>query len=349
MNPRPVVLASKAEHGNGPFTRSGVATSRRRLWAWARLAGGAAILVVLVARLGADPFLDALRLTSLWALVAAVAVTALTTVCCAWRWSLVAEALDVDVSLGSAIAAYYRSQFLNVTLPSGVLGDVHRALLHGRDVGQLGRGLRSVAWERALGQVVQIGLTVLVLLALPSPLRSRVPVILLVGVVLGLVVVGLTVVASRSARGWPARVARTLVDDLHRILHARRTWLGIVLASGAAAVGHVVIFLVALRTTGVTASTGRLLPLVLVIMLASVVPTNVAGWGPREGAAAWAFSTSGLSAAQGVTAAVVFGVMVLVATLPGAVVLLTGRRSWRVPKPGPSRLHRRRTKEVSRG
>jgi len=52
----------------------------------------------------------------------------------------------------------------------------------------------------------------------------------------------------------------------------------------------------------------------------------VAGWGPREGVAAWAFAAAGLGAAQGVATAVVYGVLVFVASLPGAVVLLLGMR-----------------------
>ena len=63
----------------------------RNIWTWARLAGGAAILAVLVWRVGASPFVDGLRLTTAWALAAAVAITSLTTLCCAWRWSLVAR------------------------------------------------------------------------------------------------------------------------------------------------------------------------------------------------------------------------------------------------------------------
>jgi hypothetical protein len=57
----------------------------RSIWTWARLAGGAAILAVLVWRVGAGPFVDGLRLTTAWAL-AAMAITSLTTLCCAWRW-----------------------------------------------------------------------------------------------------------------------------------------------------------------------------------------------------------------------------------------------------------------------
>src|SRR6185369_7974789 len=64
--------------------------------------------------------------------------------------------------------------FLNATLPGGVLGDVHRAVRHGRDVGDLGGSARAVVAERGAGQVVQIAVSLAVLLALPSPFRSRV-------------------------------------------------------------------------------------------------------------------------------------------------------------------------------
>ena len=68
----------------------------------------------------------------------------------------------------------------------------------------------------------------------------------------------------------------------------------------------------------------QLLPLALLVLLAMAVPTNIGGWGPREGVAAWAFAAAGLGAAQGVATAVVYGVMALVASLPGAVVLVVG-------------------------
>ena len=85
--------------------------------------------------------------------------------------------------------------------------------------------------------------------------------------------------------------------------------------------GHLATFLLAARTAGATAPLSLLLPLTLLALLAMAVPVNVAGWGPREGVAAWAFGAAGLTAAQGVTVAVTYGVLALVATLPGAAVL----------------------------
>jgi hypothetical protein len=105
-------------------------------------------------------------------------------------------------------------------------------------------------------------------------------------------------------------------------LFARRGWPGIVLASTAVVAGHLATFLVAARTAGSTAPLTRLVPLGLLILVAMALPLNVGGWGPREGAAAWAFGAAGLTADLGVSTAVVYGVLVLVASLPGATVLL---------------------------
>jgi uncharacterized membrane protein YbhN (UPF0104 family) len=294
----------------------------RTLWAWARPLGGAGLLVVLVWRLGTGPFLEGFGMIAWWSLAASAGIALLTTVCCAWRWGLVARGLGAVVPLPAAVAAYYRSQFLNTTLPGGVLGDVHRAVRHGRDVGDLGLGLRAVAWERSAGQFVQIVLTMIVLLLQPSPVRSAMPIVAtaLVAGTLCAVLLNRALPHGGSSR-W-ARTQRLVIADLREGLLARRAWPGIVLASAVVVAGHAATFLIAARTAGSTASPVRLLPLALLVLLAMGVPTNIGGWGPREGMAAWVFGVAGLGAAQGVATSVVYGVMVLVANLPGAGMLL---------------------------
>ena len=79
--------------------------------------------------------------------------------------------------------------------------------------------------------------------------------------------------------------------------------------------------MIAARTAGTTAPPSQMLPIALLVMMAMVLP-SVGGWGPREGVTAWAFGAAGLGAQRGVTTAVVYGVMVLVASLPGAAVLV---------------------------
>ncbi|OLB81763.1 MAG: dolichol-P-glucose synthetase-like protein [Actinobacteria bacterium 13_2_20CM_2_71_6] len=266
--------------------RPGVPTTRL-LWAWVRPLGGVGILAFLLWRLGTGPFLDGLHLIDRWALAAALAIGALTTVCCAWRWSLVAGGLGVRLPLRTAVGHCYRAIFLNATLPGGVLGDVHRAVRHGRDTGDVGRGIRAVVWERTAGLVVTVALATMVLLAFPSPVRSYLPVAIALSLAGGLGAVLLVRALPRRGPARWARALRTAEADIRAGLIARGNWLGIVLATAGVLGGHL------------------------------------------EGVAAWAFGAAGLTAAQGVATAVVYGALVLVASLPGAAVLVV--RRIRVP------------------
>jgi glycosyltransferase 2 family protein len=275
---------------------------------WAHLAA-AATLAVLVWRVGTGPFLDGLRAVDGRALVAASGLAVLTTVCCAWRWRTVAGGLGVELPLGTAVAAYYRSLFLNVTLPGGVVGDVHRGISHGRESRDVGLGLRAVAWERSAGQAVQILLTLAVLLVLPSPVRAVAPLV-------AVAVLGVAVGIAVGIRAWPA-AARDVRDALLN----HRAWAPVAVASTLVVAGHAVTFVIAARTAGATAPPDQLLPLALLVLLGAALP-NIGGWGPREGVTAWAFAAAGLGASLGVATAVVYGVMVFVASLPGAAILL---------------------------
>ena len=74
-------------------------------WRWVNLTLAGATLAVLLWRLGADPFLDGLRAVNGWTLAAASGLALLTTVCCAWRWRIVARGLGVELPFGTAVAA----------------------------------------------------------------------------------------------------------------------------------------------------------------------------------------------------------------------------------------------------
>jgi uncharacterized membrane protein YbhN (UPF0104 family) len=291
----------------------------------AHLLCGVLILALIVWRLGTGPFLHGFRTITAGSLAAAAAIAVVSTVCSAWRWNLVARRLSAGVPMPAAVAAYYRSQFLNTVLPGGVLGDVHRGVRHGRDVGEVGHSLRAVVWERFAGQVVQMGLALVVLTVFPSPVRSSMP-IMVPAVVL--ITIGVVVLMRCLPAGWhsrPACIVRAARDDVrHGLLHGR-VWPRVTFASAVVVICHTAMFLLAARTAGSTVSVGRMLPLATLVLLAMTLPTSVGGWGPREGVAAWLFASAGLGAAQGVAIATVYGVLDFAACLPGAAILLV---SW---------------------
>ena len=144
----------------------------RSIWTWVRLLGGAAIIAVLFWRLGSGAFVDGFRVIGPGTLLAAFLIGATTTVFSAWRWCLVARGLGLRLSLRGAIAEYYKALFLNAALPGGVLGDVDRAVQHGREEGDVGRSVRAVVLERTAGQVVLVSVGVTVLLTVPLDRKS---------------------------------------------------------------------------------------------------------------------------------------------------------------------------------
>jgi uncharacterized membrane protein YbhN (UPF0104 family) len=300
----------------------------RSIWPWVRLLGGAAILAVLLWRLGTGAFLDGIRVIDAPALVAAFLIGVTTTVFSAWRWCLVARGMGLTLGFRTAVADYYKALFLNAALPGGVIGDVDRAVKHGRDEGDVAKSVRAVVLERTAGQIVLIGVGVTVLVTVPSPVLTMLEKHGAVAATIGLAVAGagvLLLLAFRRLRQGGSRAAkaiRTTLGEIRTGLLARRNWPGITLASTVVLVGHLATFVVAARAAGSGAAMTTLIPLMLLALLAMSLPLNIGGWGPREAVTAWAFGAAGLSAAQGLTIAVVYGVFAFVAALPGAIVVL---------------------------
>ncbi|WP_346834030.1 lysylphosphatidylglycerol synthase transmembrane domain-containing protein [Saccharothrix sp. CCNWLY140-2] len=268
------------------------------------------VLVALGVKLGAGAFLDGIRAVEWWAVVVALVIGGVTTVFSALRWCEVARGMGLAIRVKSAVADYYRGLLLNAVLPAGVLGDVHRAVRHGRDVGDVRRGLRAVVVERVAGQVVLVVVTVVAVVVWPVDVPGMPGRDVLLAVV-GVVLTGVAL-WGRAVLSW-----RVVVFSL------------------VTTAGHVGLFVLAARVAGVSASIGDLVPLALLALVVMAIPVNVGGFGPREAFLAVAFGATGLGAALGVTTAVVYGVLAFAASLPGVVVLLQRRQ---VPgEPGDQR------------
>ncbi|MCW2705582.1 MAG: hypothetical protein JWQ37_3577 [Blastococcus sp.] len=325
----------------------------RRLWPYLRILVGAGILVALVLRLGSDAVAEGLRAIDARAVLAALGIGLLTTVLSAWRWCLVAHGLGLSLPLRVAVADCYRALFLNSVLPVGVLGDVHRAVSHGRQAGDVGRGIRAVALERSASLLVSVIVGVAVVLSRPELLMAAIGPLVLGGWgAVGLVVVLAAVAALGvwTVRGaHPSRIRAALRTGAHARtgVFSRGTWPGVVLLSVATLVGYLALFVIAARAAGCRSPLGELLPLLVPGLLAMALPLSIGGWGPREAVATVAFGAGGLGATLGFTAALVYGVLCLIACLPGGALLLLRSSSQPVPArvgrstgPSPGRADR---------
>jgi glycosyltransferase 2 family protein len=301
-----------------------------------RVGLGVAVAAATVAIVGGRPFLRGLLAVSPGAVLAAVLLAGIATAAAAWRWSVVSGRLGAPLPWTSAVAAYYRSQFLNTVLPGGILGDVHRAYRRGRDTGDVALAARAVATERIAGQVVQFALVaaVLAVLGLTTPLPGMAQLAAIAAAVL--VVVAAIAVALPRGRA----LLRRELAQLRRVVGAPRPALAILASSILVVAAHAATFVVACLAVGIPAEPRELIGLALVALTAAAVPLNVGGWGPREAASASAFALVGLGAGAGAASSAAFGVLTMLAVAPGAIVLLADRLAAR---PRPPRHHPVRT------
>jgi len=308
---------------------------------------GVGILAALAVRLGAAPFVQGFRAVGIGSVLAALGIGALTTVCSAWRWCLVARALGLRLPAGQAVTECYRSLFLNSVLPAGVLGDVNRAVSHGRRSGDLGRGVRAVVLERAAGQVVLVAVASTVLITDPGVLVAIVHLIPRSAAAVGVtitaacaVVIGLGA-AFLMTRRRTDRTAAPVPGPRRPAAHRVGTWAAVTALSAVALLGYLTTFVIAARAVGVPATVPDLLPVLVLALLAMGLPVSIGGWGPRDAVTSAAFAAVGLGAAQGLTVSVVYGALSFVACLPGAAVVWSGSRraaheviTCRSPSPG---------------
>lgn len=248
----------------------------------------------------------------------------------ALRWRRTAEALDLGMPRGEVVREYYMAQFVNQTLPGGVLGDAARAV-RSRQGGPMNRAAQAVVLERAAGQAGMAAIGLLGLVAFFAEGGTAAPGrswgIWLAGAALVALLVGLALRASRRGRadGWRAAARMALWDQL-----PAQAALSLLIAALTVAA-----FVTAARASGSVLTIGMAALIVPLALTAMLLPASVAGWGWREGAAAALFPLAGLGPEAGLAASIAFGIAGLIAALPGAFFL---RRTAHAVSPPVTRI-----------
>lgn len=296
-----------------------------------------ALLSALVWWLDAEALAARLKgLRAPWVLLA-LAISVPQVALSAFRWRLTAARLGIDLPFGAAFREYYLATFLNQVLPGGVMGDVSRAWRHARSssadgeaeagargVPHVGPAVRAVILERASGQVVMAAVAALSLVSLPLAFGTA-PGTLLLAVAGACAAVVLGVLCARRRRFGEGPLA-SVWRDVHVALLARAV-VRAQLATSALVVGsYLAVYLVAARAVGLDTPFATLLPLVAPVLVSMLIPATVAGWGVREATAAGLWSAVGLTALDGVAISAAYGMLVLLSSLPGALVLLRARQ-----------------------
>lgn len=259
----------------------------------------------------------------IWLLASIVALT-LQTVLSAMRWRLTAAQLGIELPKLHALREYYLAQIVNQAVPGGIVGDAARAVRSRGQVGLVVSG-QAVVFERLAGQIAMfLAMTCAFVVTLMVPGGLEWPAWLVPPVML-LVLAGAALPAILfAATHLPGRIGHSVTKLKHSLVHAlasRRVLPLQIAFSLGTTLCNLAAFAFCARAVGVVLPSVMVFALVPLILFTMLIPLTISGWGVREGAAAALFPLAGATASQGFAASVAFGLVMLVAVLPGVVVL----------------------------
>lgn len=258
-------------------------------------------------------------------LVLSMAVLLLQLFVGALRWREVSNHCGAPLTVKQATRFTVIGAFFNQTLPSSIGGDAVRLLLLSRT----GVGWRSAAYsvfvDRALGL---IALAVIVVASLPWSYqlitnpngRVTLTLIDLVALGAGLGFLGFGKLAWKRLKTW--RVANHIHACsviANRILFDGRIGPRITVLSFTVHLLTIAAAWCVAQSISVPVSFLDLLLLLLPVLLITMLPVSIAGWGVRETAMMVAFGYAGLSQSAGVDVSLLFGAVTFVIGAAGGI------------------------------
>lgn len=306
--------------------------SRQTLILLVKAAISAALIAFLVSRVKFAPLIARLeQIDAVW-LALALAVCFGQLLLTGWRYGLIGRAVGAALPMGEAVRLVLIGQFFSQTLPSAIGGDAVRAWMTTRHGIAWGRAVSAVLCDRGVAMVVLLVLATLTipifLLRIDAPwTRWFVPVpaaMLIAG--FAALLFGTEARLAYFARWRPLRPFAILVADMRRIVLTASESPTILLLSVAVHVSVIGSVWLLARALAIDVAFLDCLVLVPPIVVLTLAPVSIAGWGVREGAMVLGFALVGVSEADALALSVATGLSLMAASIPGGVLwLLRGR------------------------
>jgi uncharacterized protein (TIRG00374 family) len=250
------------------------------------------------------------------------------------RWSCVLKALGAPAPVNMTLPAVLIGNFFNQGLPSTIGGDAFRAWEISAATGvRLPLALSSVVIDRVAGFLAMFILVTLMLPKLYAIAPSRFAFAVLLLVIAGYAAVGafmmLDLFHRPLARFRLVRGLAQLSADMRCVLLAPARAAS-VLAYGLVnnTASTLALYIIA-RGLGIPVSVAGCFAIAPLAALVAAVPISVGGWGVREGAFVAGFGLLGIGGVDALILSVLFGLVSIVAALPGGLVWLALRKSGR--------------------
>ena len=287
-----------------------------------------AILAVIATKIDLGTVFKVVRNMSPEFLIYALAMQLLSAALASYRWYLIMQRLQFGQGPLFYLKSYLKGSFFNQALPGGIGGDAYRVV----ECAALGKGKKAafygVLLDRILGLIGILLLNLIANIAHPGllpPAIFHLLNLLALGGISAVIVFAMLGKIDRFAHYKITRHMHEISADLRRVYHDPSA---IALHSVISVLIHFVSMLaVYFIGIGVGLNYSLLTFLVLVppVMLLTIAPISLAGWGVREGGMIGLFMLIGADKALVLSMSVLYGLVLLAASLPGLYLFLMNR------------------------
>jgi hypothetical protein len=251
------------------------------------------------------------------------------TMLAAYRWSLIMSALHFHQNFGFYLGSYFKGAFFNQALPGSIGGDAVRGL----ELGSMGYSKKEAFTGIFIDRIV--GLVGLLLLnfganlfssdVLPPWLFHLVNMICIGGIS------GFSILIMLHKIQWfhTYKATRLFANLSHRFRQVYATKQAIVVQVGLSVIIHffsVMAFYEMACSVGIALPLSLFLVVVPPVFLLTIIPISLAGWGVRESAMVGIFTLIGASKESILSVSLLYGIMLIVASLPGLFIWVRGKK-----------------------
>ncbi|WP_035678536.1 lysylphosphatidylglycerol synthase transmembrane domain-containing protein [Bradyrhizobium liaoningense] len=307
---------------------------RRILLSTAKIMISAALLYLALRKVDLSELFSRFTVTSLFWIGVAIAVAFLQIFVGVLRWRQISAVCGAPLELSRAMRYNVIGSFFNQTLPSAIGGDAVRLWL----VARAGAGWRAATYsifvDRAIGL---IALAVLIVASLPWSYtlitdphgRSALLLIDLVALAggLGFLIFGMLKWPWLKT-WWGTHHIHACAVIANRVIFSGTRGPIVAILSVLVHVLAVVIAWCVVRSIAAPVRFSDVFLLVPPVMLITMMPISIAGWGVREATMSLAFGFAGLAANEGVNVSLLFGaVYFIVGAVGGLVWILSAEKA----------------------
>lgn len=295
----------------------------KRFFAVARIVASVGTLWYLFTRIGFVAAYENLINSDLTYLLAGMLVLAFQPLVGAIRWMVILNALDEPYPAGQVVRWNYVGTFFGQVLPATVGADAIRIWLAGKSKASWRVPMVSVTLDRVamllvLAVMLVVGLPYLSQMIDTPWLGYLVPIFAVLGVVGVVCMTFADRLPIEYERHWALKAIRHLAEGTRRLASAPLSLSLTLVISVVSYLGLMTSVFLFARAFGATAGFFETMALLPPVLVASMLPVSIGGWGTRELAMVAALSIVGISESSALLSSMWLGVSSILISLPGA-------------------------------